>query len=242
MNHFKLLGCVSVMTLLAGVVVVALSGCASESAPPATTSNVGGIVKVEKSKCETQGPIKLTPDAEGHFVLKHIPPRRNQFCAILVPVDGNSFDLFSAGFRASDYRRNHPADLISHVAFFNNSTLEIAAIAEVGETIAGTPQDIARATWLRGGLDLEGILHYFAGRDYGFAIQLRNFQKLSTPISLTDARHLDSKFQRPYTYLFLDRHPVIEGEVLRRRTEPIDLGPKDLTSPAPRTVDGWPEP
>ncbi len=214
-----------------------LTACTPDAAPvaPPTTPD-GGNVKIEKSNCETSGPLQLIADADGRYALTQIAPRADHFCAIILPIDGASLDLISTRTKVYDYRRNHPSDRISHVVFFNNLTLELTAIAEVVETIAGTPQDLARVTWLHSGSSLEGVLTYFRGRDYGFAIELAGFEVFTSPLSLADARTLDSKFQRPYTYLFLDRHPVIAAELQNRRPPVVAKSVPQVPSPQ---LDEW---
>lgn len=225
----RLFVCTIVMTLA--------SACSVKSTPPtaAASPGDGGVIRAEKSSCETSGPMQMLPDAEGHFQLKRILPRQDHFCALVVPIDNASLASISSGARFVDYRRSHPTDLISHLVFFNNLTLEITGIAEVVDIYAGSPQDLARSTWLHSGLTLEGVLNFFAGRDYGFAINITKYQPFSQPLSFADARALDAKFQRPYGYLFLDRHPVIESELQRRR-------PEAILTPEAGNVDGWPEP
>lgn len=209
------------LTAKAAAFAVALLalGCAqyeNKSAPPRDERRVG----IDKTQCETNGPLVLKPDAEKHFLLETIPPRAEQTCAIVVPIDPRSLNLMAIGSKLYDYRRGFPTDLISHVVFFNTVTREIAAVAEVVDTIAGGAYDVANATWADSGTSLNGARNSFGGQPYGFAIRLKNLRHLTTPLSLEDARTLDPKFQRPFGYLFLDRHPVIEAEV-QHRLEPL---------------------
>jgi predicted transcriptional regulator len=190
-------------------------------APP-SSSSAGLPAKKQESPvgtsvaCETDGPLQLAPAADGHFTLVKLPPRSDRFCALVLPLDSQSLNAVLRGVKTVDYRRSIPADHISHIIYFNTKTLEFYASAEVDHELAGPPREIAELTAPNAGTNLNGAMNYFGGRDYGFAISVRNVQILANPMSIEEIRAIDSRFARPYGYLFLERHPKLNQELARR--------------------------
>lgn len=175
-------------------------------------------VVVKNLGCEEiSGPLKIPTGAEspsGKTELVRISPRKNRFCAIVLAIDPTFLGWLNAGDKSFEYRKSHPNDEISHIIFFDNKALTMVAVAEVVETLGGDPLEISELTWRRSGTTVEGLMSYFGDRPVGFAIELKNFRMLPSPISLAAARTLDPKFQRPFGYLFIDRHPKINEAIM----------------------------
>lgn len=176
-----------------------------------------GPVVVKNLGCEeVSGPLKVptgTDSPTGKTELLKIAPRKDRFCAIVLSIDPTFLGWLNAGDKSFEYRKSHPTDEISHIIFFDNKALTLVAIADVVETLAGDPLEISELTWRRSGTTVDGLMSYFGDRPVGFATELKNFRSLPNPISLAAARTLDPKFQRPYGYLFVDRHPKINDAI-----------------------------
>jgi len=160
--------------------------------------------------------MQLNPDAQGHYRLVNVPARSGKSCVLILPLDSKSLNAVLRGAKTIDYRRSLPTDRVSHIIYFNTKTLELYATAEVDHALAGEPRDIAELTAANAGTNLNGALNYFGGRNYGFAIAVKNAQILAHPMNLEEARAIDSRFARPYGYLFLERHPKLNQEFFQR--------------------------
>lgn len=185
-----------------------------DSRPSDTKPN--NPVEITSSACGTGAPMELSPDAEELYELVTVFPRTDRFCALVLPIDSQSFESMMMGLKSVDYRRTFPVDRFSHVVFFNTRTLELSVIAEVASSLAGTPEDVSSLTWEKSGSSFEHAVGYFTGRPYGFAIELKTIHRLPKPITLDEAHALDPKFARPYGYLFLDRHPVLNAKIQKQ--------------------------
>ncbi len=203
---------------VAAVLLVTLvGGCA----PPTSKPNQSLTPKAETpirttQTCETEGPATLSPDADGRYAVRSMPTRIDRLCVLILPTDSQTLNEILRGTKTVDYRRSFPADQVSHILFFNTKTLELFATAEVESTLVGDPLEIAELTAPSAGTNLDGARDYFGSRNYGFAITLRNVQGLAKPIGIRDARNIDARFQRPYGYLFLERHPRLNQEIATR--------------------------
>lgn len=208
------------LAVIAGVSLISLvTACAprvSNRGPEEPTAV--GPVEVKKLSCEeTPGPLKVPTGAEsptGKTELLRIAPRKDRFCAIVLSIDPTFLGWLNSGDKSFEYRKSHPRDEISHIVFFDNKALTLVAIADVVETVAGDPLEISELTWRRSGTTVDGLMSYFGDRPVGFATELKNFRALPNPISLAAARTLDPKFQRPFGYLFVDRHPKINDAIM----------------------------
>lgn len=170
--------------------------------------------------CElVSGPLRVpagTDSPTGKTELLRKAPRKDRFCAIVLPIDPTFLGWLNSGDKSFEYRKSHPIDEISHIIFFDNKALTMVAIADVVETLAGDPLEISQITWRRSGTTVDGLMSYFGDRPVGFATELKNFRSLPNPISLATARTMDPKFQRPYGYLFVDRHPKINDAIMEQ--------------------------
>jgi predicted transcriptional regulator len=208
------------LVLIAGVSLIGLmTACvprASNRGPEEQKAE--GPVVVKNLGCEeAPGPLKLPTGAEsptGKTELLRIAPRTDRFCAIVLSIDPTFLGWLNAGDKSFEYRKSHPSDKVSHIIFFDNKALTLVAIADVVETVAGDPLEISELTWRRSGTTVDGLMSYFGDRPVGFATELKNFRALPNPISLAAARTIDPKFQRPYGYLFVDRHPKINDAIM----------------------------
>ena len=177
----------------------------------------GPVVSKNLGCEEVSGPLKIPTGAEsptGKTELLKIAPRIDRFCAVVLSIDPTFLGWLNAGDKSFEYRKSHPGDAISHIVFFDNKALALVAIADVVETLAGDPLEISELTWRRSGTTVDGLMSYFADRPVGFATELKKFRMLPSPISLAAARTLDPKFQRPFGYLFIDRHPKINESIM----------------------------
>jgi predicted transcriptional regulator len=201
------------LTILVGLLI----GCAPSPSSPAGDPNpVDDGPIVTETACETNGPMQLVPDSNGHYELLNIPARSGKFCALILPLDSRSLNAVLRGAKTVDYRRSLPTDRVSHIIYFNTKTLELYASAEVDHSLAGSPRDIAELTASNAGTNLNGAMNYFGGRQFGFAIAIKKAQILANPMGLEEARSIDSRFARPYGYLFLERHPKLNQEFIQR--------------------------
>jgi predicted transcriptional regulator len=208
------------LILIAGISLIGLmTACvprASNRGPDEPKAE--GPVVVKHLGCEeVSGPLIVPAGADsptGKTKLLRIVPRNDRFCAIVLSIDPTFLGWLNAGDKSFEYRKNHPSDKISHIIFFDNKALSLVAIADVVETVAGDPLEISELTWRRSGTTVDGLMSYFGDRPVGFATELKNFRALPNPISLAAARTLDPKFQRPYGYLFVDRHPKINDAIM----------------------------
>ncbi len=222
-RHFKnLFGPLIIATMIMPVVIRCTTG---DSGPAKKPAGELGRIAAETTNCETAGPLKLTPDAHGVYALETLSPRADLFCAIVVPIEGTSLELIASGSQIYDYRRGFPTDKISHVVFFNTTLREISVIAEVAETLAGGADEITNLTWETAGRNFDEARSFFSGQPFGFAVKLRNVRELVKPITLSEARTLDVKFQRPFGYLFLERHPAVSAEIQHRLPALDDMPP-----------------
>lgn len=166
--------------------------------------------------CEQGGPMNvLKPD-----VMFSVAPRTDHFCALILAIMPEYLGWIEDGAKSFEYRKVHPSDPISHIVFFNNGTNELYGIAEVVTTLVGPPQIIAEQTALRSGTTVDGLMSYFGTRPVGFATEIRNFKKFAKPLTVDAARALDPSFKRPFGYVFLDRHPILNSEIEKRLQEP----------------------
>ncbi|MBK7889455.1 MAG: hypothetical protein IPJ84_00975 [Bdellovibrionales bacterium] len=166
--------------------------------------------------CEQGGPMNvLKPD-----VVFSVAPRTDHFCALILAIMPEYLGWIENGSKSFEYRKVHPSDHISHIVFFNNGTNELYGIAEVVTTLVGPPQLIAEQTASRSGTNVDGLMGYFGTRPVGFATEIRNFKKFDKPITLDAARNLDPSFKRPFGYVFLDRHPILNAEIEKLHQEP----------------------
>lgn len=208
---------ISKLILIFGLTVLVspLISCA-----PATSAGGGSPAKDDPieiaTACETDGPMQLTPTSDGRYPLVSISARTEKFCVLILPLDSQSLNAVLRGAKIVDYRRSLPTDRFSHIIYFNTKTLMLYATAEVDHALAGAPRDIAELTAANADTNLNGALNYFGGRNYGFAIAIKNARILTNPMSLDDARAVDSRFSRPYSYLFLERHPKLNQEFAKR--------------------------
>ncbi|MBN8540556.1 MAG: hypothetical protein J0L82_09235 [Deltaproteobacteria bacterium] len=202
---------------------VSLIGFATACGPRANKGGpeepkADGPVVVKNLGCEeVSGPLIVPVGPEGptrKTELLRIAPRKDRFCAIVLSIDPTFLGWLNSGDKSFEYRKSHPGDEISHIIFFDNKALTLVAVADVVETIAGDPLEISELTWRRSGTTVDGLMSYFGDRPVGFATELKNFRSLPSPISLAAARTLDPKFQRPYGYLFVDRHPKINDAIM----------------------------
>lgn len=201
-------------------------GCTpADQVPAKKPSGDQGNVASASSNCETSGPLKLFSNAQGFYALQTLTPRLDLFCAIVVPIEGSSLELISNRSQVYDYRRGFPTDKISHVVFFNTTLREISAVAEVIHTLAGDAEEIVNLTWESSGRNIDEARSFFSGQPFGFAVRFKNVQTLEKPLSLNEARTLDAKFQRPFGYLFLERHPAVSAEIQHRLPSPDDIPP-----------------
>jgi len=202
-----------------GLIIGSMAACGPRTAnrsPDAPESD--GPVVVKNLGCEeAAGPLKLPTGADsptGKTELLRIAPRKDRFCAIVLSIDPTFLGWLYAGDKSFEYRKSHPSDKVSHIVFFDNKALTMAAVADVVETLAGDPLEISEITWRRSGTTVDGLMSYFGDRPVGFATELKNFRALPNPISIAAARTLDPKFQRPYGYLFVDRHPKLNDAIM----------------------------
>jgi hypothetical protein len=208
------------LTSIAGLSLLCfMTACGPRSANrgPEDTKSDGPVVAKNLGCEEVSGPLIVPVGAEsptGKTEILRIAPRKDRFCAIVLSIDPTFLGWLNAGDKSFEYRKSHPGDEISHIIFFDNKSLSLAAIADVVETIAGDPLEISELTWRRSGTTVDGLMSYFGDRPVGFATELKNFRALPNPISLAAARTIDPKFQRPYGYLFIDRHPKINDAIM----------------------------
>lgn len=215
-SYFKTVAAIGFSVLIATSVACAPrspnSGPESQDDAPIGTRNVG---------CENSGPLKIPTGAEsptGKTELHRLPGRKDAFCAVVLSIDPTFLGWLSSGDKSFEYRKSFPADLVSHIIFFDNRAQSLVAVAEVVEVLGGDPLEISNLTWTRSGTTVDGLMSYFGNRPVGFAIELKKFRSLPAPITLSAARAVDPKFQRPYGYLFTERHPKID-EALRKQIE-----------------------
>jgi predicted transcriptional regulator len=168
------------------------------------------------SVCETSGSLKVPIEANGSVTLQRFEPNRERFCAIILSINPVFLGWIEDGKKSFEYRKSLPADAFSHILFLDNKAMKLVAIAEVTEALAGSPQEIINLTWRSSGTTPEGLNEYYGERAVGFAIELKNFLRLPEPLSFQEAQALDSNFQRPYSYLFLDRYPAVNSEIITR--------------------------
>lgn len=214
MNRFSISRLMTIFGL--AILFGPLVACApSASSSPTPVSKGDGSIRIAGA-CETNGPMQLNADGNGKYALQNLMPRADKFCGLILPLDSQSLNAVLRGAKTVDYRRSIPTDHYSHVIYFNTKTLELYATAEVDHSLAGSPRDIADLTSSNAGTNLNGALNYFGGRNYGFAIAIKNAQLLANPMSVEDARAIDSRFARPYSYLFLERHPKLNQEFAKR--------------------------
>lgn len=208
----------AVLGSLVGSLAGSLTACGPRKSDVGSdTPAPNGPVVVKNFDCEeSSGPLKVPTGADsptGKTELLRIAPRKDKFCAIVLSIDPTFLGWLTAGDKSFEYRKSHPADKISHIIFFDNKALTLVAVADVVETLAGDPLEISELTWRRSGTTVDGLMSYFGDRPLGFATELKNFRPLPNPISIDAARTLDPKFQRPFGYLFIDRHPKLNDAI-----------------------------
>lgn len=205
-----------------------MTACAprTSSAPPAPEEE--SPIGTRTKPCENTGPMKIPVGADsptGRTELHRVNGRSDAFCAVVLSIDPTFLGWLNSGDKSFEYRKSFPADSVSHIIFFDNRAQSLVAVAEVVEVLAGDPLEISNLTWTRSGTTVDGLMSYFGDRPVGFAIELKKFRSLPAPISLSAARAIDPKFQRPYGYLFTERHPKIDEALKKQVMNPEKYGP-----------------
>jgi predicted transcriptional regulator len=210
------------------VLVLMVAACAPQLAPAPPGSRSDSALGTRSRNCENSGPMKIPVGADsptGRTELHRVGARTDAFCAVVLSIDPTFLGWLESGEKSFEYRKSFPADLVSHIIFFDNRAQSLVAVAEVVEVLAGDPLDISNRTWTRSGTTVDGLMSYFGDRPIGFAIELKNYRSLPAPITLTAARAADPKFQRPYGYLFTERHPKIDDALMMQISHPEKFAP-----------------
>lgn len=190
---------------------LAMAGCAPA---PATSGgknpDKGADPSAESmNACESGSPLVIK-DPE---TMRILPRRSDQFCAIVLTSSADSLSLIESGSKMFEYRKSHPSDRFSHIVFYRTPAEELYGVAEVVETLAGNPDELADRTWRKSGTNRNGVRGYFTGSAVGYAIEIRKFRKFTLPVSLAEARRLEPTFRKPNGYVFLERTPALNKEI-----------------------------
>lgn len=216
------------LTLFAAVLAANVA-CAPRSPTSAPEAKDESPIGTRNIGCENSGPMNIPVGAEsptGQTELHRVSGRKDAFCALVLSIDPTFLGWLNSGDKSFEYRKSFPADSVSHIIFFDNRAQSLVAVAEVVEVLGGDPLEISNLTWTRSGTTVDGLMSYFGDRPVGFAIELRNFRSLPAPITLAAARAIDPKFQRPYGYLFTERHPKIDAALKKQIENPEKYGPR----------------
>lgn len=208
---------------------VLIAACAPRSPSSAPDAQEDAPIGTRNIGCENSGPMKFPTGSDsptGKTELHRVPSRKDNFCAVVLSIDPTFLGWLNSGDKSFEYRKSFPADPVSHIIFFDNRAQSLVAVAEVVEVLGGDPLEISNLTWTRSGTTVDGLMSYFGDRAAGFAIELKNFRSLPAPITLAAARAIDPKFQRPYGYLFTERHPKIDEALLKQIQNPEKYGPR----------------
>jgi type I restriction enzyme S subunit len=97
---------------------------------------------------------------------------------------------------------------INRIFIYSSSPVKkIVGSFEVGEILEDHPVDL----WVRvredAGIDDRDFFSYFAGKSRGFAIEIRNLRKFSTPI---DPWEMMPGFVPPQSYCYVDDLAVVK--------------------------------
>lgn len=90
---------------------------------------------------------------------------------------------------------------ISKVFIYSSSPVQkIVASFEIARIIENSPQKIWEKCWKYAGIPKEDFFEYFKNSDVGYAIEIKNLEKLSEPI---DPYLLEKDFKPPQSYCYL---------------------------------------
>ncbi|MDO3410480.1 hypothetical protein QWJ34_11980 [Saccharibacillus sp. CPCC 101409] len=123
------------------------------------------------------------------------------------------------GTKRHEFRRRFAAGPVRAFLYLGAPVGAIAAYAEFGEPIAGTPEELAALAEDDEPGSFADTLAYFAGTDRGFAIPVRSVRAID-PLPLAELRGRFG-FAAPRSYRRLDAESALGEALLRRLDEEL---------------------
>ncbi|MBN2499535.1 MAG: hypothetical protein JXB38_02145 [Anaerolineales bacterium] len=91
-------------------------------------------------------------------------------------------------------------DLI--IMYVSSPTKELKAFLKVDQVLIDKPDNLWKKIGEESGLSREEYNQYFEGANTGYAIRLKDIDKIPTPISLQELRELIPGFNPPQSYRY----------------------------------------
>ena len=113
---------------------------------------------------------------------------------------------FVEATKAFEYRRKFYDGPFVAAVYVSGNVLALAALAEFGAPITGSPYDLAQLAEEADELPSKGLTEYFAGAPRPMALPMVRYRPM-TKIPLDEIRASVPGFQPPQSYSFLERNP-----------------------------------
>lgn len=101
---------------------------------------------------------------------------------------------------------------VRHVVIYASSPVQkIVAFFEIGAILEDVPHRLWNRCKEKAGITGDEFHQYFAGKETGFAIEIKNLQRYLPPL---DPRDVFEEFHAPQSFRYLEVHPPSLGSTL----------------------------